>query len=97
MDNGLKEPLTSQSQPDFEPLLNDDQAAKFLGGIHRTTLQRMAKTGKIPAYRVGRFWRYRASELNQCLQVQSTPPNHSRDLGKERTCNSREFVISKVV
>jgi excisionase family DNA binding protein len=68
----MQQPYTSQSQLDFEPLLNDEQAAKFLGGIHKTTLQRMARKGEIPAYRIGRFWRYRASELNQYLQVQST-------------------------
>ena len=56
----------------YEPLLDDERAAQFLGGIHPKTVQRMARSGDIPAYRVGRFWRYRASELNDWLQLQST-------------------------
>lgn len=56
----------------FEPLLDDARAARFLGGIHPKTLQRMARKGDVPAYRVGRFWRYRASELNDWLRLKST-------------------------
>lgn len=56
----------------LEPLLDDERAAQFLGGIHRKTLQRMARKGEVPAYRVGRFWRYRASELNDWLRLKST-------------------------
>ena len=54
-----------------EPLLDDEAAARFLGGIHPKTLQRMARRGEVPAYRVGRFWRYRASELDNWLRVKS--------------------------
>jgi|SRR5580704_1161688 excisionase family DNA binding protein len=56
----------------FEPLLDDQRAAAFLGGIHPKTLQRMARRGEVPAYRVGRFWRYRASELDEWLRVKSS-------------------------
>jgi excisionase family DNA binding protein len=56
----------------FEPLLDDEKAAEFLGGIHPKTLQRMARRGEVPAYRLGRFWRYRASELDDWLRVKST-------------------------
>lgn len=59
---------TQQTECHFEPLLDDEQAAALLGGIHPKTLQRLARAGKIPAYRVGRFWRYRASELDKRLQ-----------------------------
>jgi len=55
------------SVPQFEPLLNDEQAAQLLG-IHPKTLQRLARTGLIPAHRVGRFWRYRASEIDDWLR-----------------------------
>jgi excisionase family DNA binding protein len=55
----------------FEPLLDDEQAVQFLGGIHPKTLQRMARNGEVPAYRIGRFWRYRASELDDWLRVKS--------------------------
>ena len=61
-------------QTEFEPLLNDGEAAGLLG-IHPKTLQRLARVGEIPAHRIGRSWRYRASELNTWLiadVVQST-------------------------
>lgn len=58
-----------KSQP--EPLLNDSEAAEFLGGLHPKTLQRMARKGDIPHYRVGKYYRYRASELNQWLVLHS--------------------------
>ncbi len=50
----------------FEPLLDDVEAAGLLG-IHPKTLQRLARVGEIPAHRIGRFWRYRASELDSWL------------------------------
>jgi excisionase family DNA binding protein len=71
------EPLSQKSEaiatpaekewPYFEPLINDRQAAELLG-IHPKTLQRFARTSQIPAHRIGRFWRYRASELDAWLR-----------------------------
>lgn len=61
----------------FEPLLSESEAAQFLGGLHPKTVQRMARSGKLPAYRIGRYWRFRASELDHWLRVQSrqaSPP-----------------------
>jgi excisionase family DNA binding protein len=63
----------------FEPLLSEVEAAKYLGGLHPKTVQRMARGGMLPAYRIGRYWRFRASELNDWLAVQSrqaSPPAH---------------------
>lgn len=65
---------------DFERLLSDVEAAAFLGGLHPKTVQRMARRGQLPAYRIGRYWRFRASELNEWLRVQSrcqNPPAQS--------------------
>jgi excisionase family DNA binding protein len=59
-------------QSGYEPLLNDAAAAAFLGGLHAKTVQRMARRGEIPAYRVGKYWRYRASELSAWLVLQSS-------------------------
>jgi excisionase family DNA binding protein len=58
--------------PNPEPLLNDRQAAQFLGGLHPKTVQRMARRGEIPAYRLAKFWRYRASELSAWLVLKSS-------------------------
>jgi excisionase family DNA binding protein len=66
----------------YEPLMSDAEAAKFLGNLHPKTVQRMARLGKLPAYRIGRYWRFRASELDDWLRVQSQHPNASVDLTK---------------
>lgn len=55
----------------FEPLLDDESAARLLGGVHIKTLQRWARNGEIPSFRVGRYWRYRASQLDAWLLSQS--------------------------
>ena len=33
---------------DYESLLSDAEAAKFLGGLHPKTVQRMARRGELP-------------------------------------------------
>ena len=50
----------------FEPLLDSDEAASLLK-IHPKTLQRMARKGEITGIQVGKLWRFRASDLEQCL------------------------------
>ena len=50
----------------FEPILTSEQAAAYLK-IHPKTLQRMARQGRIPAYRIGDLWRFRASQLEAWL------------------------------
>lgn len=53
--------------PQFEPLLTADQAAALLS-IHPKTLQRLARTGRVPAYAVltggtRARWRFKQSDL----------------------------------
>jgi excisionase family DNA binding protein len=60
----------------YEPLMSDVEAAQFLGGLHPKTVQRLARRGELPAYRIGRYWRFRASELDQWLRVQSPCQNN---------------------
>ena len=50
----------------FEPLLSTNEAATLLH-IHPKTLQRMARLGEIPGYRIGDLWRFRASTLDRWL------------------------------
>ena len=52
---------------EFEPLIDCDEAAQLLG-LHPKTVQLMARSGKIPAIRVGRFWRFRKSEIDHWLR-----------------------------
>jgi excisionase family DNA binding protein len=55
----------------FEPLLSDAEAGKLLG-LHPKTVQRLARNGELPAVRIGRYWRYRASVLNEWIDLNST-------------------------
>ena len=66
----------------FEPLLTDEQAGELLG-LHPKTLQRLARTGQIPAHRIGRFWRYRASELDRWLAGGLTSVSQSVRVNEE--------------
>lgn len=56
-----------ESDAGFEPLLDVVEAARLLR-IHPKTLQKLTRTGSVPAYRVGRFWRYRGTDLEMWLQ-----------------------------
>lgn len=45
-----------------EPFLNSDQAAAMLR-IHPKTLPRLARHGQVIGYRVGKLWRFHASDV----------------------------------
>ena len=68
----LSQPQPSQSSGQhFEPLLDEVQAGKLLG-LHPKTLQRLARQRSVPAIRLGRYWRFRASALNSWIELQSS-------------------------
>ncbi|MGH9376359.1 MAG: helix-turn-helix domain-containing protein [Terriglobia bacterium] len=46
----------------FERLLNSEQAAAIIK-VHPKTLQRYARHGIVSGLRVGKLWRFRASDL----------------------------------
>ena len=74
MFNTRKQPATQKSvatlqlstSGQFERLLDSDEAAALLG-IHKKTLQRMARSGEVPGVQIGDLWRFRASTLNEWL------------------------------
>lgn len=55
-------------------LLNTDQAAAMLG-VHPKTLQRLARSGRISAFRVGKLWRFQACDLWADVAVRVAPLN----------------------
>jgi len=61
---------------EFEPLLDSEEAAKLLGNIHVKTLQRYARQGSLPGYRIGGHWFFRASELDSWLRSQLNSSCH---------------------
>jgi phage terminase Nu1 subunit (DNA packaging protein) len=50
------------SSASFEPLLDSDRAAAIIQ-VHPKTLQRYARNGIVRGVRVGKLWRFRASDL----------------------------------
>ena len=60
----------------FEPVLNTEEAAALLH-IHPKTLQRMARQGVVPAFRIGDLWRFRASDLDRWLRSGLCSKGHS--------------------
>jgi len=59
--------LPVQAHPVFEQILRSEEAAALLN-IHPKTLQRLARKGQIPGFRIGRVWGFRTSVLNQWLE-----------------------------
>jgi excisionase family DNA binding protein len=67
----LDDPQKQVAQSRFEPLLDPKQAAALLR-VHQKTLVRLAREGRVPAIRVAKHWRFRASTLNLWLAGQET-------------------------
>ena len=64
------------ASPAFEPLLDSKDAAKLLS-IHPKTLQRQARAGTVPAFRIGDLWRFRASDLDAWVRNAVSSDCHS--------------------
>jgi excisionase family DNA binding protein len=57
-----------------EPLISSKEAAELLGGLHRKTVERMARRKEIPAMKVGKYWMFRASLLDDWIKKQLDSP-----------------------
>jgi excisionase family DNA binding protein len=53
----------------FEPLIDLQEAALVLG-MHWKTLETKARQRQIPAFKVGKRWRFRLSLLNYGLRME---------------------------
>jgi excisionase family DNA binding protein len=53
----------------FEPLLDAEEAAKHLR-IHVKTIQKLAREQRVPCVRMGKYWRFRLSALDQWVTAQ---------------------------
>ena len=47
----------------FESLLDSEEAGRFLR-IHPATVKRLARSGRLPGFRIGNRWRFRFSDLD---------------------------------
>jgi len=51
----------------LEPVVDTEEAARFLN-VDPKTLQKMARSGEVPGYRIGKLWRFRISDLDEWLR-----------------------------
>ena len=74
-----------KSAADFEPLLDLHEAASVLG-MHWKTLEGKARNREIPAFKVGKRWRFRLSSLNIWLEngIKSNITDHAVLTGQEQ-------------
>lgn len=72
----------------FEPLLNSEQAAAHVK-VHKKTLQRYARNGLVVGLRIGKLWRFRASDLDEWSQ-KAAPEQKCID----SRCNPRYSVLN---
>lgn len=52
----------------FEPLLTDRAVAEMLG-IHAAHVRQLARSGALPARKIGRYWRFRRSWIERWLEA----------------------------
>jgi PTS system nitrogen regulatory IIA component len=57
-----REPLHRPARNEFEPLLTPQEASAYLR-VHSKTVVKLARERTIPALRIGKHWRLRASDL----------------------------------
>jgi excisionase family DNA binding protein len=65
-----------------ENLVGIEEAARFLS-VKVSWLYEQVRLGKVPSYRIGKFRRFRISELEAYLQARRDGPNSSRPLEAE--------------
>jgi hypothetical protein len=56
-----------------EPLIDSEHAAALML-IHPKTLQRYARKGLVPGVRVGKLWRFRASDIYSHFSIVGAQP-----------------------
>ena len=77
--------LGSDGSPSFEPLLDLREASAVLG-MHWKTLEAKARGHEVPAFKVGKRWRFRLSSLNSWLEhgINSNTTDHAVVTRQER-------------
>jgi excisionase family DNA binding protein len=61
--------MSEQPSAELPELLNAKQVAAYLK-LHEVTVLSFARQGKLPGFKVGREWRFRADEIRAWLEAQ---------------------------
>jgi excisionase family DNA binding protein len=51
-----------QTPPFLEPLLDAKSVAAILG-VHQNTVLKLTRSGNLPGFRLGRYWRFRRGDM----------------------------------
>ena len=62
--------MHDRSQTPIQPLLTPEQVASILG-LTRLAVIRASRSGRIPAVRIGRVWRYRPESIQAWVDKQA--------------------------
>ena len=65
---GVRRALDDRAETSPE-WLTSTSAAELLG-VHRKTVERLAKSGRLPVHRVGRLLRFRRSDVDAYLETE---------------------------
>lgn len=60
--------VTTKDGRDLTPPWTTEETASFLQ-IHPRTLTRMAVLGEIPAFRIGKHWRFRPEDVDSWMRA----------------------------
>ena len=60
-----------------EALMDTAEVAKYLK-MHAKTIVSMVERGELKAYKVGRHWRYRKSDIDAFLEERQSTPKSDR-------------------
>ncbi len=66
--------MAEQSEGVVLPALMDVRQVSEYLGLHRVTVVEFARLGKLPAFKVGREWRFRADEIREWMDRQRRNP-----------------------
>lgn len=79
---GTLKALQTDERVMCEPLIDAAEAAVILK-VHPVTIRAMAARGEIPAMKIGRVWRFRASALDEWLTAQLKSSRHPHPVTEE--------------
>lgn len=81
-----KQLISVDRTPAFELLMGCEETARLLGNIHVKTLQRYARQGSVPGYRIGGHWYFRYNRAGRmaALSYKFKLPIRPLELGESR-------------
>ncbi len=64
-----------------EQLMGTEDVARYLN-VHFKTVMHLVESGELPAYKVGRVWRYRKSDVDAWLEARKHVPGQEQSKKK---------------